>query len=391
MKRKLIKRPALAVCTLAVLGLAMAAMLSASPTYAATVPVSTWAQFVNELGNASTDEIVLTANITASSSPTINRSVVINGQGNTITFGGNSLTLGNVTATLRLENINIVKTSGGNNAAVYGNAINSANWRIEVCDVTSGTASGQRGLVDAEKASVFVYGTGSNLRVEGLDNINHFKVKNFEMTPGSEMYLGTQITTNGDSDPCILMEYNSNGSGNGTFILRQGAHLTVENRGASMDEGHFQGYAKGSDGIVGGIKEILFEENSTIDITVTNMGFWSMANYGGTGPTFEMKEGAVFNATTTHTEAHWCVAFCRDFNSTAYGSTTFTLSGEGTEMNLSAASERANTQGGALLMRGDGSVITVKEGAKINASSSRTQTFYMHGVGTEFKIDGGKV
>jgi len=396
MKAKLFKRPALMLCTLAVLCLAITAVLSASPTYAITQSVNDWAGLQAAFADPTVDVIELSNNITRTLAPVINdlapltRDLTIkSAAGNRFTLDlGTSATAANasirlnavlVPTTLRLENINVVKTASNN--AVYGTAANTANWRIEIEDVTTGTTTTQRGLIDAERAAVAVYGTENNLRIE-QNGFNHINAMHFEMTAGAEMYVGTRVSTSGTSDACISI---NNG---GSVILRPDAELTVENlNGTSSTTANGNTSHAMSAGIFGNIASFEMEARSRLTINATFICYRSYAS----GATASMKDGAYFKALNIGgANSNGAVSLSVDYADTRTAAATyFTVEGEGTELICESDSNNTINHGTALRLMGQNSCMTVKDGAKLTSTGQRNSAFQLFGDGSSLVVKDG--
>lgn len=254
--RKFLKHLTFPACALAVLSLAAAVLWRVPFTRAAvnSVHVGTWDEFRLAVLDATVDEIVLLNDVARAGAlpgdrlAAITRDLTIkSGPGNrfTLAFGADANAAAGIVlvnaalpATLRLENINVLKTAGNNVITGAGTAADwGTNWKIELENVTTPTAN-QRGLVDAARARVEVFGTESDLCLEA-NGYHHFNVTDFTVAAGAEMRMGTRITTGGASDAVL--------SAGGAVTLRDGAKLLIVNKGTSTGGG-----AAGSHGMYGG-------------------------------------------------------------------------------------------------------------------------------------------
>ena len=380
MKTKLFKRPALMVCALAVLCLAITAVLSASPTYAAPVNVGTWGDFVTELANPATTEIILAAPLTATSSATISRDIIINGDGNTLTLAGNNLVLGTVAmaATLRLKDIQIDKVAGTTNAIVgTGTAANwGLNWRVELENVTTGTAAAQRGFVNAVQASVVVCGGKDPLDDNFYGNdltVNQnayylFNVKHFEMAFGSKLKAYSNSTY---AVICI---------NTGTVTLREEADLNIYHNGTSAA----LNASTGAYGIFGGVTDMSLEAKSRLAIEAGYVAYRTNIQN-----TLTMVGGATFSARGWSGSTNGAVALCQDYGDNDGQPATILLDGAGTELFIETNSTNTANNGAAMRVQGANSSFTVTNGAKITGHHTVNSVIQLYGDGMVFNVSHG--
>jgi len=346
---------------------------------AGTADVNDWDEFVAALADTSVTGIDLKQSITrtstaATSNPgTITRSLVINGNGNTINFGSgggtsNGVLLNAVSSseTLTLTDVAFVKTTSQTTPIFnQSNTAASSNWNIIVSNVKTNNGN-LAGLVTAEGASVTVYGTENLLELTGASS--HFFVKNFEMPEGAVL----KATSDGASNASIRIT-------DGDVNIRRNAALYIENYGTSSGEG--TNSPTYSHGIYGTVTALNLEAGALLDIGATSTGFRSSSDCYMT-----MVDGAVFNATSVDECA---VALTANYGDSPSTYAEVNISGEGTQLNIASTSTLTANRGAAMRVAGDACQFNVKDGAEINAHHTRNSCIQFLGQGNVFNVTNG--
>lgn len=345
----------------------------------ATASVDTWQEFIDALADTSVSTIVLEDNITrpdtsaSSVLGSINRDLTIYGDGNKIDFGSATadtaaLKLAAVESETTLTLDNVILTKGATNFPMFYqvNDAASTNWKIVLNnDVKADTTNNKSGLVYAKNASVTVKGTGNEFitTMSASGSTRHiFYVTNFEMTANAELSLESK----GNNGYTVLAIQN-----NGTVKLGEYSSLNILNEGTTVAT---TSSLNASNGIYGTISEFYMAKESKLDIMAVCYGYGTYADN-----TFEMVDGAVFNAETTR----YSPLFFGHYASPTSYTSTIIIQGEGTQLNSvlqdSGAASTTYSRNAAFEVVGHNSTITLTDGAEWNAYNKHNSAALIFG------------
>ncbi|MCL2865992.1 MAG: hypothetical protein FWE25_10680 [Lachnospiraceae bacterium] len=363
-----------------------------------------------------------------SSVPVLTRSLIINGNGHTITATNSNgiVILGAVpapaaTATLTLNNIRFDQTAAGVGYVFAGTATNTANWRIYLENnvrtgsgiMATGTARStllthgwehlmtwrggsntnanepnRNGLVDAQNGHVIVTGTGNHLGMRGTNgdaNRHHLWIRHLEMRSGSSLH----ITSANDVASAIRIA-------NAGTIDIDNATLEIWNVGtrtpapaetaAAATWLTATGPAQ-SNGISGNIGSTNIRNNARVNIETSHHGYISQSSH-----TFELSGASVMNIITNASHGV-CFALAPTLRSDAGLTLTHSVAVRGvdTQLNMFSNNNHQQNGGSALTMVGNDSHIIVEDGAIMNAYSARTSAVVIHGERSVFDVERGGV
>lgn len=334
--------------------------------------VRTWDEFTAALQDIGVSVIDVKADLAREyedqdNTGAIARSLTINGNGHKIDFGGAaglevSITLNAVTEAtdLILNDVIFIKGREGHPIFLRYDDAASNNWNIILNGVNSGVGNAA-GLVTAPNATVTVYGE-NDLTASG--QAHHFHVKDLEVTEGASL----TATSSGYSYAAIYIV-------SGRVNLRKSASLKIVNTGAYINDDSTS-QPKYSHGLYGSISSLNLEENSLLDIDVTNTAYRTNVSNE-----LNMKKGAVFNAKSKYQSA---IALCPDYKEGNGNPAKITIAGKGTELNLKTESTSKKNWGTAIRVAGNNSEIHVTDGAVVRSYSK-------FGTGIQLQGDGMKV
>ena len=208
-----------------------------------TAEVTTFAQLQQAVANSNVGVIEVRNNLTRSGTAvgsaigSLNRSLLIRGNGFTINFGANngSLGLANLSAdseeTIRLENV-IINKEG---TTPIFNAENGVGWTLELEDVSEASTTSQSGIASVAQGNI-VFTGGTNHFPRGGQN-QQFNAKNIIATGGAQVtiFSGSGIPTfvSGVTQGKVLVTDSSSisittGSSTTTPIDLRGANSEIE-------------------------------------------------------------------------------------------------------------------------------------------------------------------
>lgn len=357
-----------------------AAIVKLPQTKAGETLVGDWDTFVLALQDTSASHIVLTGDIargSSSSNPgTISRDLIIDGDGHSINFGSgggssNGILLGTVSiaTTLTVMNISLTKTTEPT-VNIFDTS-SGTNWNINLENVKTnqGQTGNCAGLIDATEAFVKVYGTESNLILNGRSY--QMNIKDFEMTAGAKL-----TAVSGGASWAVLRVTN------GDVTLRENSQLDIENYGSLDGEGDTE--PQYSHGIYGLINNLVMEAKSKLDIGTTAVSYRTR----GAVTYFKMGGGAVFNARSVGQSG---ISIAEDYSSNPSTQAILDIDGEGTTINVECESDRTANYGAAFRVGGDGCVFNLTNGAKIYSHHTENSAFQMLGEGNVFNVKSGSV
>lgn len=357
------------------------------------VEVASMAEFMSALQNPTVSIISLQADLTQSANNVmdINRSIMIQGNGHTLTFNNNNayfrLTTVNEETTFRLENLSYHKT--GNTALIQTTNILSRDWVVEVANVEE-VATNRSPFILAREAKVHFTGGINRFEAMTMDSDTLFNLKEVEASNQAQVIINKPnmwifYTAPDISDPRLLIDEGAQV----TIVTQQGAANTIDLRG---DNG-----------------KVILDHNAQLDIqspgaatNATNEANNALI-LSGKNPTFIAAENAVFSINVTERKRGLALTgdqpelsiqsradvSIKTVNANAIllngGTPSMTITGDRTFLRVTnefaAEANAIDIRGdnGAFSISEEGSLFIQSQGATIEASNNQNNAIMMSG------------